>query len=129
MRSIAYEWGGGLRRVAIDTEEGRRIVEERFERPSRFSISPQEYEERAQLVLERLRERLRDDVIGSRVFEGLLKEYSASEAQATLKINAKVYNAARKRISRRVHEVMREWQKEGQDLSQRREREQGADNA
>jgi hypothetical protein len=93
MSSIADEWWKG------------RKSEWSLIDPS-FSIdAEQEHEIRARQALALLRKRLRGDVDAMRVFECRLKGSSAAETRQELNISAAVYEAARKKLSRRVEEL------------------------
>jgi hypothetical protein len=103
MSSIADEWWKGRK------EEWSLID------PS-FSVeASQEHEVRARQALALLRKRLRGDVDATRVFECRIKGRSAAQTLEELNMSAAVYDAARKKLSRRVEELR--WELKVQDAA------------
>jgi DNA-directed RNA polymerase specialized sigma24 family protein len=98
IQSIADEYAQEARRYSDED------VSERVRAPASRKDPHVNY-----MIFAKARSRLPEDKIVMAVFDSLLEEHSPAEVREILNIDVAVYNAARKKISRAMKRVFRQW--------------------
>jgi DNA-directed RNA polymerase specialized sigma24 family protein len=107
MRSIADEW-----QEKAGREPGYGLDAELSGLSKSKWIFKENEDYAAQQILDHARLRLNSDAMALRVLDHIVMGYRPAEIRELLNINANVYNAARKRITRSMLAMFTEWQRE-----------------